>query len=421
MRYSAGADLDGLQQIVDALADRLGRSVAVDDVKWRLVTASRHFGDEDPLRVYAVMRRTSDPRLVDYFQRLGIAAWTTPRRIPANPDLDLKPRVCFPVHPHGILLAFLFLIDDAVQDWEIELAAAAADEIGLLMYRRLILREKKEEQQAQLARDLVSAEESVRTRAVERLRDDGLIDDFEPVLAVVVDVPDGSRSRDWSETSLREAVEKATRDRAGGRVLTTARGTRASLLFFGDAATRASGRTAVTQIFDSLTSKGGYQPVAGLGTPRTGPDAAARSHSEAQSCAEAAALVPSLGPVVEPDSLGAYAVFLRLPRHELTTELYPRALCRLIEHDSSELLETLESYLDCAGDATRTAGELRIHRSTLYYRLGRIESLAAVDLRDGQQRLVLHMGVKLRRMIEADHWDRPCAGPRPAPHRSESS
>ena len=92
-----------------------------------------------PAAVYAVLRRLSDPRVQHYFLGQGIATWTGPGRIPGNTDLDLKPRVCIPVRTHGILFAFLFLIDEGVEDWEIELAEIAADEIGGLMYRRLVL------------------------------------------------------------------------------------------------------------------------------------------------------------------------------------------------------------------------------------------------------------------------------------------
>ena len=39
-------------------------------------------------------------------------------------------------------VSHLFLIDDGVADWEVELAAAAAAEVGSLMYRRVILHEQ---------------------------------------------------------------------------------------------------------------------------------------------------------------------------------------------------------------------------------------------------------------------------------------
>ena len=59
---------------------------------------------------------------------------------------------------------------------------------------------------------------------------------------------------------------------------------------------------------------------------------------------------------------------------------------------------TLETFLDNAGDVQRTASELFVHRTTLYYRLQRIEELTGADLADGNARLALHLGLKLARL-----------------------
>jgi DNA-binding PucR family transcriptional regulator len=40
---------------------------------------------------------------------------------------------------------------------------------------------------------------------------------------------------------------------------------------------------------------------------------------------------------------------------------------------------------------------LRIHKTSLYYRLRRIEKLTGMSLRDGEDRLALHLGVTLAR------------------------
>ncbi len=55
-------------------------------------------------------------------------------------------------------------------------------------------------------------------------------------------------------------------------------------------------------------------------------------------------------------------------------------------------------FLDCAGQASRTAALLGIHRQTLYYRLGRVEQLTGLDLGDGEDRLLLHMALKAARL-----------------------
>ena len=74
-------------------------------------------------------------------------------------------------------------------------------------------------------------------------------------------------------------------------------------------------------------------------------------------------------------------------------------LARLLATPGSQvLLTTLERYLDQAGNAHATAARLRLHRTTLYYRLQRIEELAGTDLKDGDERLCLHLGLKLARL-----------------------
>ncbi|TCK26859.1 PucR family transcriptional regulator [Pseudonocardia endophytica] len=395
-----GAAADGLQQVVDGLANRLGRSVAVDDTHGRVVSVSRHFGDEDPLRVYAVLQRDSDPRVMAHFREHGIYDWTSPGRVPRNPEIGFKARVCCPARAHGLLFGHLFLIDDGVVDREIELAAAAAAEVGSLMYRRVVLHEQEQARREELAGQLVADTAAERERAWRaagaelRLPPDG------PVVTVAVDALD---ARDGTGTALRTAVERATRDRVAARSLATVRGGRAVVLLFGDAATVESGRAVGTRVLAEFSRTAApVRAVAGIGAAHHGPEAAVRGLSGARLAAHACALLPFLGDVLDDDGLGVYGLLLRLPASEIDESRLPAGLRRLAEQDTGGVLvDTLEAYLDCCGDATRTATQLRLHRSTLYYRLGRIETFTGVGLRDGPSRLSLHVGVKLRRVLQA--------------------
>jgi DNA-binding PucR family transcriptional regulator len=61
-------------------------------------------------------------------------------------------------------------------------------------------------------------------------------------------------------------------------------------------------------------------------------------------------------------------------------------------------VRTLECYLTHAGDTQATARALHVHRTSLYHRLRRVEQLAMVDLSSGDERLVLHLGLKVARL-----------------------
>ncbi|MEV1179242.1 helix-turn-helix domain-containing protein [Nonomuraea sp. NPDC049784] len=60
----------------------------------------------------------------------------------------------------------------------------------------------------------------------------------------------------------------------------------------------------------------------------------------------------------------------------------------------------METFLDNTGDIKRTAASLCIHRASLHYRLRRIEKIAAVELSSGDDRLALHVGLKVARLME---------------------
>ncbi|MFC5834467.1 PucR family transcriptional regulator [Nonomuraea insulae] len=77
--------------------------------------------------------------------------------------------------------------------------------------------------------------------------------------------------------------------------------------------------------------------------------------------------------------------------HELDPVLTP-----LERADGSGRILTLEAYLDLGCDAQRTAALLHLHRTTVYYRLGRIAEILGVDLGDGLVRSHLHLALKDR-------------------------
>lgn len=71
---------------------------------------------------------------------------------------------------------------------------------------------------------------------------------------------------------------------------------------------------------------------------------------------------------------------------------------RLVSGRGTTLLDTAEAFLDCAGDVRMAAVRLHVHRSTLYYRLRRVEDATALDLGSGPDRLVLQIAVRLHRL-----------------------
>jgi purine catabolism regulator len=71
------------------------------------------------------------------------------------------------------------------------------------------------------------------------------------------------------------------------------------------------------------------------------------------------------------------------------------------KHRGGALLQTLKAYLATNGSPTDTADRLHLHRNTVLYRLGRIEDLLGIDLRDAEVRLGLYLALKIAEVLES--------------------
>ena len=135
--------------------------------------------------------------------------------------------------------------------------------------------------------------------------------------------------------------------------------------------------------------------VAGIGdaAPLT---EAHRSHRQALLAARATALAGGWGPVGLWEEIGVYGQLLQLAEDYSSDIAVPSAVRRLFAEDPTGApTQTARTFLDSAGNTAVTAARLRIHRSTLYYRLNKIERITGLSLEDGVNRLTLHLGLKV--------------------------
>lgn len=399
---------DDLQHIVDALAEKLHRSVSIDDPSMRLLAASKHFGDEDPARVRSILDRCAGDEETKFVLSQGIANWAQPGRVSAHPP-NLCSRVCVPLRCHGLRLGYLWLIDkdSTLTGNEIGKAAETAEHLGLLLYRRLVLHERELARTGALLRDLLSADPVARACAAGEICDDELVAASEhvAVLSAVTFGKAGEASREQAAVALGVAIERAARTAPPRSVLAFAQGRRALMLL-------ARGVPPPDELIDEMASTAvrefdrrknpAERLVIGIGGIRRGLAGAAESHRQAATASRAAQLLPGLGPTARWDQLGPYALLLQLAPEQLGADDWNPALNAIREADpDGTLTRSLEVFLDNAGDVQRTARQVRVHRTTLYHRLQRIEQVASVDLRDGTDRLTLHLGLKLAKLARA--------------------
>jgi sugar diacid utilization regulator len=139
----------------------------------------------------------------------------------------------------------------------------------------------------------------------------------------------------------------------------------------------------------------------GLSHPCSGVASFARGFEEAESAAEVGGLLRGAPGVTTYYELGPYRYVLRA--EDDARDAAQQRLELLVDYDrrrGTQLLDTLEEYLDHRGNVVGTSRELYIHPNTLRQRLGRIERLSGIDLErdDWLSLAVATKVVKLRRM-----------------------
>ena len=95
--------------------------------------------------------------------------------------------------------------------------------------------------------------------------------------------------------------------------------------------------------------------------------------------------------------ISLYASQLLLKRNEIN-DFTPECIKVIKQHDEekgTELLPTLERYLQYVGDPVTAALDMNIHRNTLLYRINKIKDLTDINLEDGDTRFKIQLYFKL--------------------------
>jgi DNA-binding PucR family transcriptional regulator len=98
--------------------------------------------------------------------------------------------------------------------------------------------------------------------------------------------------------------------------------------------------------------------------------------------------------------LGIYQFFDHLLEKRIDKDYENHSLMKLHEYDhkhNSNLVETLEVFLNKDNNINDAAKELNVHSNTLNYRLRRIAEIGEVDFKDPNQKMLLYLDLKLEK------------------------
>ncbi|MEU0422210.1 helix-turn-helix domain-containing protein [Streptomyces canus] len=415
----------------------------------------------DPVRTRSILTRRSTAAVRTWFEGFGITRASGPVRIPPTPEAGVyRGRICLPVRHRGVVLGYVWLLDSdpGPTDPQLDAAMRVTARIGALLADEAqhgadLSRELRAVLTAERGWQGDMAVAALRTALGPRAEgpytvvcvapwpsadpDDAPSARTVPHATALCTVPWGVTGQALAVLVRLRATDTLTpASSAAGRLLERAAApgaaapgsttpgstgdpaasgaTRDTAAPSAPGGTAAPGTARSTAASDatrdtppapgatrSTTAPGATRDApapgavaAGIAGARVGLAELAPAWQEASAAARAALAEAGFGPVAEWSRIGPYRLLTALPPETA----HDPVVRPLLSPAHRELARTAEVYLDCAGQAGRTAAELGIHRQTLYYRLSRVEQLTGLDLDDGEDRLLLHMALKGARL-----------------------
>lgn len=388
-----------LQNFVEDLASRLDAPTVLEDPEQRMIVYSTHSEPIDDVRRESILRRETRPDTKAWFRQFGIVHATEPVRTPADPTAGVLGRLCVPVRYLSRLMGFLWLIDDELRlgASEILIVQDVAWQVGMMLYEEELSRDASGE----VVTQLLSTSAELRELSVRQIAESARLDVHAPC-AVVVVRPLGLPDHQVRQTVTESLGEVARRCRTI-RHLHAATDEHGVLLVQLNTPEDESPAARLAKVArDCLLRRHRRTPtcrvIASVGEPQEHLIAAADSYHQARLSAQVAEHVPEVGDLPRWRDLGVFRVLSQLPTDIAAAVLDPR-LATVLRSGDEPVVLTLETYLDLGCDAKATAERLHLHRGTLYYRLQKAERIGGMDLRDGGDRLAVHVGLKLARYL----------------------
>jgi hypothetical protein len=394
-----------VEQLVERVAQKLGRGLSLEDLDGLLLAYSSNQSHADRVRVNFLLSKRV-PADVSAWQLLhGIATAVRPVAVPANPDLGMLGRVCVPLMVRGFRVGYLWVQQDSEDENPTAILAQlpdVADDLELLSGLLLESNTAESEFRRGREREFLAAcsGEANAVAAVVGWKEIQGKGPWQVVTVLDADGWAGGPDPIASTLIHRSAALQAT---VGVDAVLFSAGTEThSVVLFRESVGRANHAQVLVHYQLELAKRSGrpvHRIILGISEGFAKPRELADAYRQSKQAAQAAAVDPQLGELVDCRSAGVYQLLASAGGGAGAWADSGSVFFRLLEdHDrNDELIPVLELLYDNDGSVQDVATRLHLHRSSIYNRLGRIRQLLGVDPLKGMARLELHAALKMRR------------------------
>ncbi|WP_141430871.1 helix-turn-helix domain-containing protein [Bacillus sp. 03113] len=394
---------DSLESFVDHISEVLGCPITLEDTHHRLLAYSSHDEETDSARILTIIRRRVPEKVINRLWKDGIIPQLLkskePLRIEERSTIGLGNRVAISIWRGDEVLGYIWAIEmeNPLSETALQLLCQAA-----LTARHLLLRYGKNKSymtsdNQEFFWKLLTGHLTDQNAVKEKLQDVGL--SMPPSFAVAV--------FEFAETISKDL------DKQISYLLKTTEKVKAPFYTVDDKdliilACLEDNEIKAMETYKSFVSTfqkhmadrfGVFHIKAGIGGIYHLFNYVVKSYKEARTVLEVQEKFPAESShFISYQDLGIYQ-FLDLLLEKRQKDGFDNiAIQNLANYDRkhhTELLQTLEVFLDENESMQKTSASLHIHGNTLAYRLKRISDIMEVDLTQPNQKFMLYLDLKL--------------------------
>ncbi|KAB2337258.1 PucR family transcriptional regulator [Cytobacillus depressus] len=131
-----------------------------------------------------------------------------------------------------------------------------------------------------------------------------------------------------------------------------------------------------------------------------------KSYKEASDALELGETINGNESITAYSELGIFRLLCHFKDPAELIQFIPLSLKKLLDYkqaNQTDLLKTLQTFLDCQQNAAKTAKELYIHNKTVVYRLDRIKEITGMNFDEAEEMLSVQVGLKIINLLQREY------------------
>lgn len=395
---------DSLDEFADLISQVLQCPITIEDANHRLLAYSTHDERTDPARISTIIGRRVPEKVINQLWKEGtipaLLKTKEPVRIESVDEIGLSNRVAISIWKQDEVLGFIWAleIDKSLTELDFLLLKKAADAVKNKLLQLQTRKNKKEERSQEFFWKLLTGHLKVREEIIENFHALQITpaDTFAVLVFQFQENISSKVEQSISyllKTSQRLKIMLYTADCSQLILLVSVDGIDAPM-----AEIKTFANTFVTKMADRYSVKG-ISPV--YSTIYNDYQKIGKAYQETLTVISIKEKFPlETNEISSYQKLGIYQLFDLILEKRKNDEYESHTLKMLHEYDqkhNSNLVETLEVFLNKDNNIHEAAKELNVHANTLNYRLKRISEIGDVNFKDPNQKMLLYLDLKLEK------------------------